>query len=329
MSDLSRRAILALLGSGACLPASVPSAWAQSAWPPVTLVVPFPPGGSTDALGRLLALGAQQRLGTSVIVENKAGAMGSIGSAQVAHGNPDGSIFLVTFDSHATIPALIEKPPLDVERDLEPVLLVGTAPYVVVANPSRGFNTFADVIAAAKRTPGAVTYASAGPGTIGHLAMVLLGKQAGATMTHVPYKGSGPAINDAVAGHVDLMTASVAILLPQIEAGRLKALMQMGPRRADALKNVPTAVESGFPGFEASAWWGVFAPKGTPPAILARASAAFSDVLRQDTVSRQLRETQQIDLTLEGPERLKKFLDRQIEVWGAVIRENNIKAQSS
>lgn len=313
-----------MLGSLLCAPA-----WAQSAWPPVTLVVPFPPGGSTDALARLLSIGAQQRLGTNVIVENKAGAMGSIGSAQVAHGSPNGSIFLVTFNSHATIPALIDRPPLDVERDLEPVLLVGTAPYVIAANPSRGFNTFADVIAAAKKQPGVVTYSSAGPGSVGHLAMVLLGKKAGAALTHVPYKGAGPAMNDTMAGHVDLITASIAILLPQIEAGKLKPLMQTGRRRADALKNVPTAIESGFPEFEASAWWGIFAPKGTPPAILKQASDAFADSLRQENVSHQLRETQQIDLTLEGPEGLKTFFDRQVEVWGAVIRENNIKAQSS
>lgn len=324
MPDLSRRTVAAMLGSVVWAPA-----WAQSAWPQVTLVVPFPPGGSTDAMARLLANGAQARLGTSVVVENKAGAMGSIGAAQVAHGNPNGSVFLVTFDSHATIAALIDRPPLDIETDLEPVLLVGTAPYVVVANPSRPFSTFADVVAAAKQRSGAVTYSSAGPGTIGHLAMVLLGKTTGAAMTHVPYKGSGPAINDTVAGHVDLMVASVAILLPQIEAGRLKPLMQTGRRRASALAGVPTAIESGFPGFEASAWWGIFAPKGTPSAIVRQASAAFVDVLRQDSVARQLRDTQQIDLTLEGPEGLRTFFGRQVEVWGTVIRENNIKAQSS
>jgi tripartite-type tricarboxylate transporter receptor subunit TctC len=260
MLEFSRRIVSAMLGSFLYGPA-----WAQSTWPQVTLVVPFPPGGSTDALARLLAIGAQQRLGTSVIVENKAGAMGSIGAAQVAHGTPNGSIFLVTFDSHATIAALIDRPPVDIEKDLDPVLLVGTAPYVIVANPSRGFKTFADVIAAAKQRPGAVTYSSAGPGTIGHLAMVLLGKKAGVAMTHVPYKGSGPAINDTVGGHVDLMVASVAILLPQIEAGKLNPLMQTGRRRADALKSVPTAIESGFPGFEASAWWGISRPRAPRP----------------------------------------------------------------
>jgi tripartite-type tricarboxylate transporter receptor subunit TctC len=255
--------------------------------------------------------------------------MGSIGATQVARGLPNGSTFLVTFDSHATIPALIDQPPLDVAKDLEPVLLVGTAPYVIAANPSRPFNSFADVVAAAKQRPSTVTYSSAGPGTIGHLAMVLLGKKSGVEMTHVPYKGAGPAINDTIGGHVDLIAASIAILLPQIQAGKLKPLMQLGRARAGALKDVPTAIESGFPDFEASAWWGIFAPKGTPPDIISQASTAFSDALSQDAVSRQLRETQQIDLALKGPEDFRKFFNRQFERWGVVIRENHIKAQSN
>lgn len=324
MVVFTRRSVVTMLCSMAVIPAR-----AQSPWPPVTLVVPFPPGGSTDALARLLAARAQQPLGTNIIVENRAGGMGSIGAAQVAHGRPDGSSFLVTFDSHATIPALVEPPPFDVDKDLEPVLLVGTAPYVIAANPSRPFKSFADVVAAARQKPEAVTYSSAGPGTIGHLAMVLLGKKAGVQMTHVPYKGAGPAINDTIGGHVDLIAASIAILLPQIKAGTLRPLMQTGLHRADALKDVPTAIESGFPDFDASAWWGIFAPKGTPPAIVSKASAVFAAALREDTVSHQLRETQQINLTLEGPDRFKKFFDRQVEVWGKVIRENNIKAQSS
>jgi tripartite-type tricarboxylate transporter receptor subunit TctC len=324
MVELTRRVAVALLSSF-----MVGVARGQSAWPSVTLVVPFPPGGSTDALARLLAIGAAQKLGTNIIVENRAGGMGSIGAAHVARGLADGSTFLVTFDSHATIPSLVEPPPLDVTKDLEPVLLVGTAPYVVAANPSRSFNSFADVVATAKQRPSAVTYSSAGPGTIGHLAMVLLGKKSGVEMTHVPYKGAGPAINDTVGGHVDLISASIAILLPQIKAGNLKPLMQTGRVRAAALKDVPTAIESGYSDFEASAWWGIFAPKGTKSDLILQASAAFKETLSQDAVSRQLRETQQIDLTLQGPEDFRKFFNRQIEIWKVVIRENDIKAQSN
>lgn len=324
MAELTRRAAVTLLSSLA-----VVGARAQSAWPNVTLIVPFPPGGSTDALARLLSVGARQSLNTNIIVENRAGGMGSIGATVVARGQPDGSIFLVTFDSHATIPALIDHPSLDVTKDLEPVLLVGTAPYVIAANTSRPFNRFADVVLAAKQKPANVTYSSAGPGTIGHLAMVLLGKKGNVSMTHVPYKGAGPAIIDTVGGHVDLICASIAILLPQIKAGKLKPLMQLGRTRSPALNDVPTAIESGFPDFDASAWWGIFAPKGTSPEIIAKAEGVFREALSQDAVANQLRETQQIDLVLKGPADFSKFFSRQIETWGRVIRENNIRVQSS
>jgi len=321
MREFTRRAVTALLASAAAWPAR-----AQSAWPAVTLVVPFPPGGSTDALARLLAPGVSQRLVTNVIVENKGGAMGSLGAVQVAMAPPNGSSFLVTFDSHALLGALIERPPLDIEKDLEPVLLVGTAPYIIAAHPSLPYNTFADVVAAAKQKP--ISYSSAGPGTLGHLAMVLLGKRTGAQFTHVPYKGAGPAIVDTTAGHVDMIIASIAILLPQIEAGKLKPLMQTGRARADALKSVPTAVESGFADFEASAWWGIFTPKDTPADVIARANAAFTATLRDKTAATQLRETQQVNLTLEGPDAFRAFFARQIRTWGDVVRENNIKVSN-
>jgi tripartite-type tricarboxylate transporter receptor subunit TctC len=317
---LTRRTVCGMLASLIVAPAA-----AQPDWPQTTLIVPFPPGGSSDALARLIAAGAQQRLGASVIVENKAGAMGSIGAAQVARNAPNGSSFLVTFDSHALLGALIENPPLDVEKDLQPVLLVGTAPYIIAANPSRPYKTFADVVADAKQTPGRITYSSAGPGTLGHLATLLLAKRSGIELTHVPYKGAAPAIVDTVAGHVDLICASVAILLPQLEGGKLRGLMQTGRTRAAALKDLPTAIESGFADFEALAWWGVFAPKGTPSAIIERANAAFTDTLKQENVSRQLRETQQINLILGGPEEFRKFFARQIDVWGGIVRDNNIR----
>jgi len=326
MITLTRRTVSAMLASVAAAPAQT---FAQSSWPQTTtLVAPFPPGGSTDALARMLASGAQSRLNANVIVENKAGAMGSIGAAQVAKSAPDGSSFLVTFDSHALLSTLIDKPPLDIEKDMEPVLLVGTAPYVIAAHPSRPYKTFADVVAAAKKEPRAVTYSSAGPGTLGHLAMVLLAKRSGIELTHVPYKGAGPAIVDTVAGHVDLICASVAILLPQITPGKLRGVMQTGRTRIDALKDVPTAMESGFTDFEASAWWGIFAPKATPAPVVQRAYAVFKDTLTEENASRQLRETQQINLVLEGPEPFRKFFLRQIEVWGGVVRDNNIRVSN-
>jgi tripartite-type tricarboxylate transporter receptor subunit TctC len=322
MADLTRRTVTGLL---ACLLARPALAQARL----LTIVVPFPPGGSTDAMARLLQAGLRDRLGgTSVIVENKAGAAGSIGAAVVARSTPDGSSLLLTFDSHAVIPALFDKPPLDVENDLQPVLLAGTAPYVIAANASRPFKTFADVIAAAKAAPGKISFASVGVGTIGHLAMTVLSQKAGVDITHVPYKGGGPAMNDVLGGHVDMIVGSVALVLPHLAGENLRPLMQMGRTRLDALPDVPTAIESGYADFEALAWWGAFAPNGTPAPIIQRLSNALAATLSEDTVARRLKETQQITLLLEGPEKLRTFFAQQVRYWGAVVRENGIRDNS-
>jgi tripartite-type tricarboxylate transporter receptor subunit TctC len=288
--------------------------------------VPFPAGGSTDAMARLVQTGLQEQLGAPVVVENKPGAVGSLGPAQVARSAADGTNLLLTFDSHAVIPALIERPPLDVEKDLAPVLLIGTAPYVIAASTTRPFKTFADVIAEAKKAPGKLTFASVGVGTIGHLAMTLLCKLSGVEITHVPYKGGGPAITDVIGGHVDMIAGSAALVLPQLPGGALRPLLQAGRTRLAALPDVPTAIDSGFADFEAVAWWGVFAPKETPREIIDHTAKAFITVLKDPSVSLQLKETQQIELVLGGPEQLGVFFARQVEQWGKVVRDNNIQA---
>ena len=289
----------------------------------ITLIVPFPPGGSVDALSRLMQEGLQDRLHATVIVENRPGANGAIGAAAAARATPDGTTLMATFDSHSTIPVLLDRPPLNVETDLVPVMLVGKAPYIVATSAKKPFKTFADVIAASKATP--VSYGTSGPGSSGHLAMVMLGRKADAALNHVPYKGAGPAINDAIAGHIDLICASVAALLPQIEGGALRAVMQMGPERLKALPDAPTAEESGFPGFLAEAWWGVFAPKGTPDAIVQQTNDALREVLNLPLVNQRLRETQQMTLVMSGPKEFGDFFAKEVVEWGKVVRENNIK----
>jgi tripartite-type tricarboxylate transporter receptor subunit TctC len=320
MSTLTRRTVTGLLSSFLVAPA----AFAQQSRV-ITIVVPFPPGGSTDAMARLLQSGLQGRLGTTVIIENKAGAVGSIGAAQVARSTPDGTSLLLTFDSHAVIPALVERPPVDVEKELLPVLLVGTAPYVIATNAERPYKTFADVIAAAKKAPGKISYASVGVGTIGHLAMTQLGKLAGADITHVPYKGGGPAINDILGGHVDLIAGSAALITPQLSGGKLRPLLQTGKTRLAALKDVPTAIESGFSGFEAVAWWGVFVPKGTPQAVITRTADAFVATLKEEAITKRLQDTQQIVLALDGPEKFGTFFDSQVKYWAKVVKDNGIQ----
>jgi tripartite-type tricarboxylate transporter receptor subunit TctC len=303
------------------------SAIAQG-WPAtVRLVVPYPPAGSTDVIARMVQPELQRRLGATVIVENRPGASGSIGTAAVAKSPPDGGSWLIVFDNHAANPFVLNNLPFDTEKDLDPVLLIGTAPYVLATNPSKPFKTLADVIAAARAKPDTVSYGSVGSGSVGHLAMALLSKQAGVRLVHVPYRGGGPAMNDAIAGHVDLLVGSTALSIPQIQAGTIKTVAQTGKARTPALGTVPTVSESGFPDFEAYAWWGVFAPAGTPAAMVARFNAELTAIIREPRIAAQLSESQQITLALSSPQELRTFLSGQMKVWGAVAREFDIKGE--
>jgi tripartite-type tricarboxylate transporter receptor subunit TctC len=319
MNALTRRQALAAAASLVCAPALAQQSRIMR------LVVPFPPGGSTDALARMLQARLQGMLGQTTIVENMPGAASSLGAANVAKSAPDGMTLLVTFDSHTVIPAMVEHPPLDIEKDLVPVSLVGTAPYVLATHKDKPFKTFKDVLDAAKARPRAVTYASVGVGTIGHLAMTLLGKRAGVEITHVPYRGGGPAMNDLLGGHVDLLCGSIALVAPQLD-GPVRAVAQMGTERLALLKDVQTTIEAGFEGFEALAWWGVFAPSATPPDTLNRLSAAIREALSQREIAAQLQESQQMTLLLGDTAVATPFFAKQTKLWGDVVRENNIKA---
>jgi tripartite-type tricarboxylate transporter receptor subunit TctC len=299
------------------------------AWPAGTikLVVPYPPGGSTDVIARLVQPCLQQRLATTVIIENRAGASGSVGTSAVVKSLPDGNTWLIVFDNHAANPFVLPDLSYDTEKDLDPVLFIGTAPYVVTTQAQKPFKTLGDVITAAKARPAAISYASVGSGSVGHLAMAMLSKQAGVTLVHVPYRGGGPAMNDAVAGHVDLLVGSTALSIPQVQAGTIRPVVQTGKERTPTLGAVPTVGESGFPGFAAYAWWGVFAPAGTPKAVVSRFGAELASCLREENATRQLTQTQQVSLALSGPEELRMFVGEQMRVWGAVAREHGIKAE--
>jgi tripartite-type tricarboxylate transporter receptor subunit TctC len=296
-------------------------------WPAgnIKIVVVYPPGGSTDMIARLIQPHMQQRLGTTVIIENRAGGGGSIGTAAVAKSSPDGSTWAMVFDNHAANPFVFPSMPFDTEKDLDPVQLIGTAPYVLSTNAQKPFKTLAEVVAAAKTKPGTLSYATVGAGSVGHLAMELLWKQAGVRLVHVPYRGGGPAMNDLIAGHVDLLIASTAQSVPFIQAGSIRALAQSGKTRTSTLANVPAIAES-YPGFEAYAWWGVFAPAGTPKAIVSRFADELAASLREPGVAKQLNETQQVTFALGGPEELRKFVNEQMRLWGPVAREHNIQA---
>ncbi len=325
MARLSRRTLLA----GAAGAVLTPALSRGQSWPSGTIriVAPFPAGGTVDAFSRLVQPGLQQRLGVTVIVENRPGAMGSTGTAAAAKAPPDGNTWVVVFDTHAVNPTLIPNMPFDTEKDLDPVLLVGTAPHIFCCHHTRPYRSLKDVMDAAKAKPDTLTYASIGNGSLGHLTGVLLSKRAGIRMVHVPYRGGGPALNDAVAGHVDMIMASAALVSPQIQAGSLRALVQTGAVRLPQYPNLPTVIESGFPGFESYAWWGVFAPGGTPKAIVDRFRDELVASIREERVIKQLTENQQMTLRLGGANELRAFVREQMKIWGDVVRENNIKAE--
>jgi tripartite-type tricarboxylate transporter receptor subunit TctC len=324
MSRLNRRT---LIGAAALAPLSG-QAFGQAAWPPagqtIRFTVPFPAGGSTDAVARIVQPGMQQRLGAQIIVENRAGGASSIGAAAVAKSPPDGLNWLFVFDSHAVIPSLMQLT-FDPVKDLDPVLLVGTAPMVLACAPGKPFRSFADVLAAAKANPDGLTYGSIGNGSLGHLTMTLLQKQGGFKVKHLPYRGGGPALNDALGGHIDLVITSVANMATQLAAGNLRPLLQTGERRIPTLPDTPTMIEAGFPGFSANAWWGVFAPGGTPKPIVDRVVADLQATFRDERVAKTLVETQNMALRLDGPDGFRTFYAGQMKTWGDVVRENQIK----
>jgi tripartite-type tricarboxylate transporter receptor subunit TctC len=315
---LTRRAALGGLAAASILPA-------QAQGNSIRIVVPFGPGGSTDAVARLVSPGLMQRLGVPIIVENRPGAAGSIGTDAVAKARPDGQTWLLTFDSHATMPALLPSLPFNLTRDLDPVMLIGGAPYVIACRADKPFRSLADVVAAAKARPDAVSFGSTGNGTIGHLAMIQFQARSGTRLTHIPYRSGGLAVNDTMAGTVDMMIGSAALVAAQIAAGTFRAVAQFGPARLPALSDLPTAEESGFPGLQAEAWWGVFAPAGTPAELVARMNTALRETLSEERIRTQMTQTQQARLVLSDPAGLARFLDAEVAKWSAVVREFNVR----
>jgi tripartite-type tricarboxylate transporter receptor subunit TctC len=321
---LTRRSLVV---GAATAPFAAPLAHAQN-WPsgPIRLIVPFPPGGSTDVLARLVQTGLQQRLSANIIIENKPGASGAAGTAVFAKSAPDGNTWLVVFDTHSINPYLMNLQ-YDTEKDLDPVMLVATAPYLLAVNTKHEFKSLADVTAAAKAKPDGLSYASVGSGSIGHLFMVMLQKKTGIKLTHVPYRGGGPAMNDALGGHVDFIVGSVALITPQLGSGKLRPIVQSGEKRVAALPEIATVMESGVPDLTAYTWWGVFAPAGTPKPIVERFHKELTASIREERVTKTLTESQQMTLVLSSPEELRAFSTAQGKLWGPVVKENDIKGE--
>lgn len=305
------------------------AAWAQAGYPgrPVRLIVPFPPGGPTDVMGRTAAKAMGDQMGQPFVVENRAGAGGNIGTDAVAKAAPDGyTIGLSAISSLAIAPHLYRSVPFNVEKDLAPISLVGTTPCALVVHPGQPFTDLRGLVAYAKAHPGRLSYATSGVGTSNHLAAELLQSVAGIQLTAVPYKGSSQIVPDLLSGTVPLsMESSLATTLQHIEAGKLRAVAVTSAQRAKALPQVPTVAESGYPGFEVETWFGLVAPAAVPPALVARLHDAWAAGARTaeaqtafDAISGTLR--------VNTPQEFAAFIRAEDRRWGALIHRLGLKA---
>ena len=296
-------------------------------WPtkPVRFIVPFPPGGTVDPLARLVGARLTTVLGQQFIVDNRTGGSGSIGTGIAAKSNPDGYTFVFVFDTHAVNPSLIPNLPFDTAKDLAPVMLVGTAPMGLITSPGKPYKSFGDVIKAAKAKPDVITYGSVGSGSLGHLAMTLVQEAGGFRLIHVPYAGGGPMTTAVLGGHIETGIGSVALVAPQVKAGKVRGLATTGDKRTQAMPDVATMIEQGFPGFSAYAWWGILAPAGTPKPVVDKFHAELVKVLNQPDVRKQLTETLGMDLAASDPAALQKFIVSEMARWGKVVKQHGIK----
>jgi tripartite-type tricarboxylate transporter receptor subunit TctC len=320
-----RRRSFTAAGALALVAAAMPAV-AQE-WPsrPVKLIVPFAPGGSADVFGRFLAQRLQESLGQNVIVENRPGGGAIVGTDAAARSAPDGYTLLVMSNTHTVNESLIPNKPYQLMRDFVPVAPINASDLVLVAKASLPAKTLPEMLKAAKDTPDGMTYASSGPGTPYHLAGELMKSIAGVRIVHVPYKGSAGARTDVLGGQVDMMFDAIPTMTEQIKAGKVKALAVSGRIRSPILPDVPTLSEAGVPGYEATIWLGVMAPKGTPTAIVNRLNAEIGKVTGNPEVRRAWAGQGTAAMTM-GVDEFARYLDADIAKWAQLVKSANIKA---
>ncbi|OZI67627.1 Bug family tripartite tricarboxylate transporter substrate binding protein [Bordetella genomosp. 4] len=308
-----------------------PAAHAQKTpdWPtrPITLIVPFPPGGTTDLLARLVAREAGNRLGQNMVVENRPGAGGGIGAAAVARAQPDGyTVVMGTLGTQVTNQFIYAQMPYDSARDFAPVTLVANSPNVLLVSPKLGISTVAELLERARGTPGALNFASTSLGGSPHLSGELFNSMAKVDIRHVPYKGSAPAMTDLLGGQVQMMIDNLPSAMGQIQAGTVKALAVTTPARVPLLPNVPTVAEAGLPGYEVNAWFGLLAPAGTPDAIVNRIYSAVANAVAEPAVRRQIEALGAIPVA-STPQAFSDTIRADTDKWQQVIRNAGIKPQ--
>ena len=291
---------------------------------PIRFIVPYPPGGGTDVVARILAEPLTAELGQPVIIDNRGGAAGNVGTELAARAPADGYTVLFTLSSHTINPKLYDKLPFDVERDFTPISMVALIPQILVAHPSLPANSVKELIAVAKAAPGKLNYASVGTGSPGHIAGELFKLKTGVDIVHVPYKGGGPAVTDTIGGQVQLLFVSMPAVWQQVKAGKVKAIAVTSAKRSQTAPDVPTVAESGVPDFVVDSWYGALAPAKTPPAIVARLNAAFVKVLENPQVKEKLF-AQGAEAAPSTPAEFDRVIKDELAKWEYVIRAANIK----
>ena len=326
LPDLSRRALaLAALALGTL---AAPAAFAQAAWPdkPVRFIVPYPPGGGTDVIARIVQERFGQLLGQPIVIENRGGAAGSLGTDVAAKAAPDGYTVLFTLSSHTINPYIYNKLPFDTKKDFEAVGTVASLPQILVANTQFAPNTVAELTALAKAKPGTIAFASVGNGSPGHLAGELYKLRAGIQMTHVPYRGGGPAVTDVIGGQVPLLWVSIPAAANFVKTGKLKALAVSTTKRSAAFPDVPTMQEAGVPDFEVDSWYAMFVPAKTPKPVVDKLNAALNTIVKEPGIKEKL--LQQGSEGVGGtPQALDKVVDTELVRWGKLVKDANIKAE--
>jgi tripartite-type tricarboxylate transporter receptor subunit TctC len=292
---------------------------------PVRLIIPFPPGGSNDVVGRMVAKQLSEKMGQQVFVDNRGGAGGTIGTEAVAKADPDGYTLAIVSIAHAVNPALY-KLHYDPIKSFTPISILATGPNVLVVNPESPFKTVKDLLAAAKAKPGELNYASAGVGSFQHLGAELFKLTAGVNIVHVPYKGGGPAMQDVIAGHVKIMFSSLVQTTPFIKSGQLIALGTGGAKRNPVLPDVPTIAEAGVPGYVGDNWWGIVAPAGLPKPLADKVYKAVQEALKAPELQAQFEREGAATVDMSSAE-FGKYIETEIVKWARVVKEGGITAQ--
>ncbi len=293
---------------------------------PIKFIVPYPPGGGTDVIARIVQEPLSTNLGQQIIIDNRGGAGGSIGSEAAARSPADGYTVLFTLSSHTINPAIYPKLAFNTEKDFLPVVTIASLPQILVANPDFPAKNVKDVIDMAKAKPGTIAYASVGNGSPGHLAGAMMAGAANVKMTHIPYRGGGPAVTDVMGGQVPLLWVSIPAAANFVKAGKLKALAVSTTKRSAVFPDVPTMIESGFKDFEVDSWYAMFVPANTPKAAIDRLNAAANKVLASPEVKEKLL-NQGAEAVGGSPEALGRVVKAELVKWDKVVKENGIKAE--